>query len=259
VTLALIAAGVFAVTTVRESFPQTSGDLDVPGLEAEVSVLRDNHGIPQIYADTAEDLFFAQGFVQAQDRFYEMDVRRHSTSGRLSELFGEDTLEIDKVVRTLGWRRVAEAEVEKLSPDVLGYLEAFSAGVNAYVDDRSPGELSLEYTLLTLGGLDYEGLGPARQHAGRDRPGDGLDQVECRRDRAALPSVSLRPAPSGRRRRGGGRRGIPGRRTVRSRGAASGRAPSGRAAGDRQLGAGEPPHDGRPRRRCRQQRVGGRR
>jgi penicillin amidase len=156
VTVALIVASFFAVDTVRKSFPQTSGTLDVPGLSSEVTVVRDAQGVPQIYAETAEDLFFAQGFVQAQDRFFEMDVRRHITSGRLSEMFGEDTLETDKVVRTLGWRRVAEKELDKLSPDTRTYLDAFSAGVNAYVGDRSPSELSLEYTLLTLGGLDYE-------------------------------------------------------------------------------------------------------
>ena len=156
VVLALVVAGFLAVDTVRRSFPQTSGTIDVPGLEAEVQVVRDAHGVPQIYADTAEDLFFAQGFVQAQDRFFEMDVRRHITAGRLSELFGEDTLETDQVVRTLGWRRVAEEELDLLSPEAIGYLEAFSAGVNAYVEDRSPSELSLEYSLLTLGGLDYE-------------------------------------------------------------------------------------------------------
>ena len=156
VTLALIAASIYAVSAVRQSFPQTTGTIDVPGLSAEVTVHRDAYGVPQIYADTSEDLFFAQGFVQAQDRFYEMDFRRHVTAGRLSELFGEDTLELDKVVRTLGWRRVAERELRKLDPEVIGYLEAFSAGVNAYIEDRSPGELSLEYKLLELGGLDYE-------------------------------------------------------------------------------------------------------
>ena len=144
-----------AVQTVRRSFPQTSGTLDLPGLTAEVTVVRDDHGVPQIYADTAEDLFFAQGFVQAQDRFYEMDVRRHVTSGRLSEMFGEATLETDKVVRTLGWRRTAEQELRQLDPQAVAYLEAFSAGVNAYLAGKSPGELSLEYTLLGIGGLDY--------------------------------------------------------------------------------------------------------
>jgi penicillin G amidase len=156
VTVALVVGSGFAVVAVRKSFPQTTGTIDVPGLSADVTVVRDSHGVPQLYADTSEDLFFAQGFVQAQDRFYEMDVRRHITSGRLSELFGEETLETDKVVRTMGWRRVAEKELDRLSPSTLRYLEAFSAGVNAYIADRSPSELSLEYSLLTLGGLDYE-------------------------------------------------------------------------------------------------------
>ena len=152
--LVLVAGCVFAVMTVRRSFPQTEGTVTVDGLDAEVTVLRDDAGVPQLYADTAEDLFFAQGFVQAQDRFFEMDVRRHITSGRLSELFGADTLETDKVVRAMGWRRIAEREVDRLAPEALAYLEAFSAGVNAYLEDRSPSELSLEYTLLAVSGVD---------------------------------------------------------------------------------------------------------
>ena len=151
----VLAGGVAAVRTVRASFPQTSGTLDVTGLDDEVRVLRDDAGVPQVYASTSHDLFFAQGFVQAQDRFFEMDVRRHLTSGRLSELFGPTTLAADKVVRTLGWRDVAEREVARLDSETLAGLEAFSAGVNAYLADRSTGDLSLEYTLLSLDGLDY--------------------------------------------------------------------------------------------------------
>ena len=111
--LLLVAAFVAGVVVVRHSFPQTDGDLALPGLESSVSVLRDDHGIPQIYASSSHDLFYAQGFVQAQDRFFEMDVRRHTTAGRLSELFGEATLDTDKVIRTMGWRRVAEQEVSQ--------------------------------------------------------------------------------------------------------------------------------------------------
>jgi penicillin amidase len=154
-TLFLVAASTFAVMTARRPLPQTEGSLEATGLGGEVEVIRDRNGIPQVYADTAEDLFFAQGFVQAQDRFFEMDVRRHITAGRLSEMFGPDTLETDKVVRTLGWRRVAQQELGRLDEATVRYLEAFSEGVNAYVGNRSPGELSLEYTLLSLGGLDY--------------------------------------------------------------------------------------------------------
>ena len=78
-------------------------------------VKRDDYGIPQIYADTDSDLFRAQGFVQAQDRFWEMDVRRHMTSGRLSEMFGAGQVETDAFLRTLGWRQVAQQEYDSRS------------------------------------------------------------------------------------------------------------------------------------------------
>ena len=155
VVLVLVAALVAAVLVVRQSFPQTSGEITVPGLDGEVRVVRDDQGIPQVYAGTSHDLFYAQGFVQAQDRFYEMDVRRHTTAGRLSELFGEGTLQIDKTVRTMGWRRVAEQELSLLSPETQDYLRAYSDGVNAYLADRSSSDISLEYAVLGLTGLDY--------------------------------------------------------------------------------------------------------
>ena len=103
--------------TTRASFPQVSGTVTVAGLGAAVEVRRDEYGMPQITADTAEDLFMAQGYVHAQDRFWEMDFRRHVTAGRLSELFGDGQVETDAFIRTLGWRRVAEQELALLSPD----------------------------------------------------------------------------------------------------------------------------------------------
>ncbi len=88
--LLLVAGLIVGVVLVRRPLPQTSGTLELPGLTGEVEVIRDEHGIPQIYADTTEDLMRAQGYVHAQERFFEMDVRRHATAGRLAELFGED-------------------------------------------------------------------------------------------------------------------------------------------------------------------------
>ncbi|KIX78004.1 hypothetical protein SF23_09230 [Streptomyces sp. MBRL 10] len=85
----------WSVDSVRASFPQTTGSLKVPGLTGTVEVKRDANGIPQLYADNDDDLFRAQGFVHAQDRFWEMDVRRHMTSGRLSEMFGSGQVETD--------------------------------------------------------------------------------------------------------------------------------------------------------------------
>ena len=130
--LALIAGALTSIGlgTVRQSFPAVSGQAIVPGLGGSVEVLRDAYGVPQIYADNAEDLFEAQGFVQAQDRFYEMDFRRHLSAGRLSELFGDSQFERDAYLRTLGWRRVAEQELALLAPSTRRYLDAYASGVN---------------------------------------------------------------------------------------------------------------------------------
>jgi penicillin amidase len=155
VVLAMAAVASLAVGTVRQSYPQVEGRLTLPGLSAPVEVLRDAYGVPQIYADSAEDLFQAQGFVHAQDRFYEMDVRRHIAAGRLSELFGPSQVPADSYIRTLGWRRVAEQELTLLSSSTRRYLDAYAAGVNSYLKGRPAAELSLEYSLLGIQGLDY--------------------------------------------------------------------------------------------------------
>lgn len=152
--LALVGTG-YGVWTVRRSFPTTSGTLSVAGLAHDATVRRDARGIPTITAETPEDLFFAQGYVHAQDRFWEMDFRRHLTSGRLSELFGESQVPTDTFLRTLGWRRVAEREVEALSPTTRTYYESYAAGVNAYLADHRGAGLSLEHALLGLQNPDY--------------------------------------------------------------------------------------------------------
>jgi len=154
--LALVGVGAYALHLVRASFPQTSGELEVTGLQGDVDVVRDELGIPNIYADSLEDLFFAQGFVHAQDRFWEMDVRRHITAGRLSEMFGASQVPTDTFLRTLGWRRIAEQEVDLLSERSKLILDAYARGVNAYLADRSGAELSLEYAVLALQNPDYQ-------------------------------------------------------------------------------------------------------
>ncbi|MFN8195764.1 MAG: penicillin acylase family protein [Nocardioidaceae bacterium] len=153
--LLLVVAVVTTVVFVRRPFPQTTGTIEIPGLEGTVEVLRDDHGIPQVYADSTHDLMMAQGYVHAQERFFEMDLRRHVTSGRLSELFGESTLETDKVIRTLGWRRIAEQEVALVSPETRSALQSYADGVNAYLDTHSPTRIALQYTVLRASGLDY--------------------------------------------------------------------------------------------------------
>ncbi|MGW5675398.1 penicillin acylase family protein [Streptomyces sp. NPDC003860] len=148
--------GYWGVDAVRASFPQTTGEIKIDGLKGKVEVKRDDYGIPQLYADSDEDLFRAQGFVHAQDRFWEMDVRRHMTAGRLSEMFGKDQVETDAFLRTLGWRKIAQQEYDqKLSAETKKYLDAYAAGVNAYLKDRSGKELSVEYAALGFVNGDY--------------------------------------------------------------------------------------------------------
>jgi penicillin amidase len=147
---ALIIVIVMAITYLRRPLPERGGDVTLPGLRGKVTVLRDNRAVPQIYADNPDDLFRVQGYVNAQDRFFQMDLNRHITAGRLSELVGanDDALKADKTVRTLGWRQVATQEYALASPSTRTYLQAYAAGVNDYIHDRSPSELSLSYTLL---------------------------------------------------------------------------------------------------------------
>ncbi|WP_446667328.1 penicillin acylase family protein [Janibacter limosus] len=119
-------------------------------------MLRDARGIPHIYADTGGDLMRAQGYVQARDRFFEMDTRRHITAGRLAELVGEPGVETDTVIRTMGWRRVAEQELPMLQPETRRALAAYTDGVNAWIEEQgSPSSMALEYTILSLSLPEY--------------------------------------------------------------------------------------------------------
>src|SRR5690606_36682393 len=131
IVLALIAAG-FVTWTVQRSFPPLEGTVAVEGLNSDVTVDRDEKGVPTIVADTTDDLFFAQGYVHAQHRFWELDSRRHVTSGSLAVLFGESQIGTDSFIPPLGWRATTEAELSPLEPEVLGYYEAYADGVNAY-------------------------------------------------------------------------------------------------------------------------------
>ncbi|HEV2342702.1 MAG TPA: penicillin acylase family protein [Actinocrinis sp.] len=144
------AAGAWAFTdALHASYPQTSGTLNIAGLSAPVTVQRDVNGIPQIYAQTSSDLFVADGYVQAQDRFWQMDVNRHITSGTLSSLLGSGALTTDEFVRTLGWRTVAEQTYPQLKPETKQFLQSYSQGVNDYIAAHPGGSsLSIEYTII---------------------------------------------------------------------------------------------------------------
>jgi len=155
VLVLVVAAAGLGWWTVQRSFPTTSGRLEVPGLTAAVTVYRDDAGIPQLVAETDHDLFLAQGYVHAQDRFWEMDFRRHVTAGRVAELFGASQVATDAFVRTLDWRGIAEQEYALLDPATRGYYEAYAQGVNAYLQERTGADLSLEYAVLGLQNPGY--------------------------------------------------------------------------------------------------------
>jgi penicillin amidase len=138
------------VVIARRSFPQTNGNIQLSGLDGPVDVYRDSMGIPQIYATTTHDLFMVQGYVHAQDRFWQMDFWRHIGSGRLSEMLGDTQVETDSFLRTLGWRQVAEQEMASYDPESLAILNDYAEGVNAYLVDHHGTALSLEYGILKI-------------------------------------------------------------------------------------------------------------
>ncbi len=141
------AGGAGGLLWLRDSLPQTEGRLALPGLEAPVEVLRDADGIPTIRARTEADAYFALGVVHAQDRLWQMEVMRRAGQGRLAEMFGAAALDYDRYVRTFGLYRLAEASLRYLAPATRAALEAYAAGVNAWLD-TSGRPLPPEFLLL---------------------------------------------------------------------------------------------------------------
>lgn len=148
------ASGVVATGWILvRSLPQSTGTIDVRGLDDTVTLRRDAHGFVHIYASTAHDLFLAQGYVHASERMWQMETYRRIGAGRLSELFGESQLDTDRFIRTLGWRQSAEQDIEASPPEVGDVLQAYSAGVNAWLADNR--YLGLPFVVTGL----FSGLG----------------------------------------------------------------------------------------------------
>lgn len=143
----LVAGGGWLYWRVRVSFPQQVGSLRVPGLAARVEVLRDARGVPHLRAQSLEDLLFAQGYVTAQDRLWQMDLSRRAAQGQLSEIFGEAALSFDIENRTLGFNHAVEREAKALDPEVGKLFEAYARGVNAFIDSHRD-RLPIEFLLL---------------------------------------------------------------------------------------------------------------
>ncbi|GAC1584219.1 MAG: penicillin acylase family protein [Ktedonobacteraceae bacterium] len=131
----------------RRPLPKTKGKLHLWGLHEPVEVLTDSYGVPHIYAHNEDDLYFAQGYMHAQERLWQMEVNRRIGSGRLSELFGPIAVETDRFCRRLGMHRSAAEEVKHLSTHNRRVLDAYASGVNTFIENNSH-RLPVEFTLL---------------------------------------------------------------------------------------------------------------
>ncbi len=127
--------------------PKTKGKVHLQGLHEPVEVLTDSYGVPHIYAHNEDDLYFAQGYMHAQERLWQMEVNRRIGSGRLSEVFGPIAIEIDRFCRRLGMHRSAAEEVQRLSTHNRRVLDAYALGVNSFIENNSH-RLPVEFTLL---------------------------------------------------------------------------------------------------------------
>ena len=156
---------------------QVSGTIEIDGLGAPVRVVRDRWGVPHLYAQSAPDLFVAQGFVQAQDRLFQMDLWRRSAQGRLAEVLGPNFIERDAMTRRVQYRGDLDAEWASYGPDARAIATAFVRGVNAWVAlarERPPEE-------FTLAGWTPEFWSPVDLLNRTDafvQSGDALDEVQ---------------------------------------------------------------------------------
>ncbi len=121
-------------TRAKAAVAVIQGTMTAPGLRAPVRVQRDRWGVPHIYARNQHDLFFAQGFVVAQDRLFQMELWKRSGQGRLAEILGPDAIERDINARRLRYRGDMAAEFQSYAPGAKSILEAFTSGINAYID-----------------------------------------------------------------------------------------------------------------------------
>lgn len=142
----LAGAGVLLLTyALRRPLPRTKGRARMSGLREDVEIVRDRWGVPHVYARNLRDLFFAVGYAQAQDRLWQMEFNRRAATGRLSEVLGDAALEIDRLVRRVGFHRAAKLDWETATAEEKAVLEAFAAGVNACIECE---KLPVEFQVL---------------------------------------------------------------------------------------------------------------
>jgi len=132
---------------VLRPLPTIDADERLLGLHERVEILRDGYGVPHVFADDLHDVFFAQGYVTAQDRLWQMDIYRRAAEGRLAEVLGEPGLESDRFTRTLGLGRAAQLDLSVISNEARGFVEAYMEGVNKFLEQHGE-SLPVEFTIL---------------------------------------------------------------------------------------------------------------
>ena len=141
----VLAAAVVLAGLALSTYPRRSGAMRVAGLAGPVTITTDSHGVPAIRASSIADAMFGVGYAHARDRLWQMEFERRVAAGRLSEILGDRTVPTDMFLRTVGFRRAAEDSWRVISPEVRRLLEAYAAGVNAFLaaDRARPVELRL--------------------------------------------------------------------------------------------------------------------
>ncbi len=152
--LLILLIGVFSFAYLRTSLPQTNGKIELHGLDAKVDILRDQHGVPHIFARSEQDALFALGFVHAQDRLWQMEVNRRIGHGELAEIFGKEVVEQDIFLRTIGLRKAAESAYENSDARTKSRLNSYADGVNAFLRGRKAA-LPPEFALLQVTPRDW--------------------------------------------------------------------------------------------------------
>ncbi len=145
----LAASGYFAVHRLRTGPEPRSETLILAGLEEPVAIHFDSMGVPHLFASSIDDLFLAQGYVHATYRLWQMEMFRRVLQGRLSEIFGKQTLDTDRFLRTIGMEQAAEAGVPSHESPMYGHLERYARGVNAAIEEWK-GLLPPEFLLLRI-------------------------------------------------------------------------------------------------------------
>ena len=143
----ILVAILVSYRTFQKSLPKTKGTVEIPALRDKVKVYRDKNGIPHIYAQNDHDLYFAMGYTIAQDRIWQLELSRRIVNGRLSEVFGDTTLAIDKFLLTLGFKRMAGEFYNHISQKSRTIINAYTDGINHFIETNE-GKFPVEFMII---------------------------------------------------------------------------------------------------------------